>query len=119
MLLKRIISLTVIFSLLISVIGISYTKAYCNPKKMAEQGCCKKGTNKSCCEFEKIYKKLDSDISSVHAAINLPSILLFLVSLPTAFQSPVAVLKKQHSYTSYTILILVTDISVLNRVFRI
>src|ERR1700761_799698 len=110
MLLKKITLLTIIFSLLISVIGISYTKAYCNPKKMAEQGCCKKAKSKSCCEFIKIYKKLSSDISSVHAAINLPSVFLLLVSLPTAFQSPVAVLKQQHSYTSYTIPILVTDI---------
>jgi hypothetical protein len=122
---KRFLNIALIFTLLLSVIGVSTTKTYCTMMKtvMTESCCdnlCSADMNMDgCCQEITDTYKLDTDLSSVNASIELPDITLFAIAFISTFESALTVLEKSHSYSTYSPPRITTDIPVLIQVFRI
>jgi hypothetical protein len=72
---KSIISITLLFALLFSTIGVTMAKSYCNMKKAAieKQGCCKKKCKTDCCtKTVKVFKlHFDSTPSAKYQPIKI------------------------------------------------
>jgi hypothetical protein len=118
--LKRLLNIALIFSLVLSVIGVSTSKVYCvSMHKVIEKSCCgDDAKDGGCCKEIKEVNRLTSELSSVNASVEIPNVLLFAIAVLHCFDFSSAQ-DKEHSYTSYISPLIIPDISVLHQVFRI
>jgi len=117
--LKRILNIVLIFSLVLSIIGVSTSKVFCTKmNKEISKSCCK-GVDNDCCKKLNVCNKLASDISVVNASINIPDILLFATAYLNFFHNYITTLENEHSFLAYSPPNPTLDIPVLYQVFRI
>lgn len=120
---KHFLSIIMVFVLLLSVVGVSYTKSLCaGSSEGVSQNCCSKGNNneESCClEVTEIHK-IKAELATVNASIEVVDILLlpytFLISF---FEDNAALLDAKQSELSYLSPPIIEDIPVLISCFRI
>lgn len=112
-----------VFVLLLSVVGVSYTKSLCAASKEGvSQNCCSQGdTNEErCCLEVTEIQKINAELATVNASIEVVDILFlpytFLISF---FENNVALLDKKHSDNTYLTPPIIEDIPVQFSCFRI
>jgi hypothetical protein len=120
--LKRLLNIALIFSLIISMIGVSTSKVFCmSMGKVMSKSCCEKSSKEDggCCKNVTVLNKLTSDITAVNASVEMPQVLLFAVAYLEYFNSSIAMLSQEHGYFSYSPPLKNKDIPVLIQCFRI
>jgi hypothetical protein len=119
--LKKLLNIALIFSLVLSIIGVSTSKVYCvSMNKVMEKSCCgNKDKNDGCCKEIIKMNKLTTDLSSVNASVEIPNVLLLAAIVLSYFDFTYAVPDKAHAYSSYSPPLITLDITVLHQLFRI
>ena len=118
---KRLLNIALIFTLLVSVIGVSTTKVYCNALKITmEKSCCgDQDNNNGCCKDIKERISLSTDLSLENASVTIPDFTLFTITFLNTFYNSTIAFDSKHSYSTYNPPSITPDISILIQVFRI
>jgi hypothetical protein len=119
--LKRLLNIVLIFSLTLSIIGVSTSKVFCSKmNKEIGKSCCKgEAKDNDCCKKVNVCNRLSSDITVVNASVTIPDLLLFATAYLNAFHTSIKLLEKEHGFLAYNPPNTTLDISVLFQVFRI
>ena len=118
--LKRLLNIALIFSLVLSIIGVSTSKTYCvSMNKVMEKSCCDSHKTDGCCKQIKELNRFASDLSIANATVELPNVLLFVDAPLYYLDFSAVVLNIKHSFSSYNPPLITQDIPVLFQVFRI
>jgi hypothetical protein len=119
---KKALSILLVLSLLLAVIGITSSKTFCKETQEVVSGkCCKDMSKKdqNCCINLVFNYKMQTDLSTSDASISLPEVSYVTITLLKRFLIPESVLDNQHSQFIFKSPLITEDYSVLNQVFRI
>ena len=113
---SRFLNIVLLVSLIISIIGVSTCKAFCYSFNVDETSCCKKDIAKDCCSVGQL-ESISKGLSSLKS--NDAPHLLYLPIAYTRYIAFNAKIGAQNEYLSYNTPVLVKDIPIFNKVFRI